>query len=480
LVTRKWLIGLVYVAIAIAIMGVRPHPTPGPMLRDFEAYWAAGSSRDAGVDPYRPDIWNAERTVPGVNTRHDEILPFIGPPATLLGWSLFARLPYKNAASAWIVLLAISLLALIAAVVRGSGAPITPLSFLAAVALALSFGPVTSDLALGQLALPSFLGGVLVTLLAERSVITGTTAACLAFAQPNAAIGLASLLGRNRVTLAIALGALVTYALGTIAGGWMWPLTYARAATAHHGAEALVAIQLTPASIAYGFGAPAGAAQLTGIGIALLAVAGAVALAITVRERFARFSAVSALVPFVVGFVHEHDLVVAFAAAGWCAFRTRAAVRVVALIGTILVSVDWLGLAQRPSGILQSALLALAAFGVFVALGKEEELPDGTKTGGVLALLFGGAAWLATQNPAPVWPDALAVFHAPLNATIATIWSAEQRAAGLAVAVPAWALLRSLSLLGCALLAFALYRQSSDVDVHHVVEGRDGIRVKVF
>ncbi len=477
---RKWLIGLACAAIAIAVVGARPYSTPGPMLRDFEAYWAAGSSRNAGVDPYRRDIWNAERTVPGVNTRHDEILPFIGPPATLLGWSLFARLPYQNAALAWIVLLAISLLALVAAVIRGSGAPITPLLFLATLALALSFGPVTSDLALGQLALPSFLGAVLVTLLAQRSVLAGAAAACLAFAQPNAAIGLASLLGRNRVTLAIALGALVAYALGAIAGGWMWPLGYGYAVTAHHAAEALVAIQLTPASIAYGYGATPRAAQLIGIGIALLAVAGAIVLAITVRERFARFCAVSALVPFVVGFVHEHDLVVAFAAAAWCAFRTRASARVIALIGTVLVAVDWLGLAQRPSGILQSSLLALAAFGVFVALGKEAELPDAAKIGGALALLFGGAAWLAARNSAPVWPDALAAFHAPLNATIAAVWSAEQRAGGLAVAAPAWALLRSLSLLGCALLAFAVHRQSLDIDGHHVVERRDGIRVKVF
>jgi hypothetical protein len=80
-------------------------------------------------------------------------------------------------------------------------------------------------------------------------------------------------------------------------------------------------------------------------------------------------------------------------------------------------------------------------------------------------VVFAVAAWLATQNPAPVWPDPLGMFHAPRGASLAAVWSAEQNASGLFAQAPAWALLRSLSLLGCALLAYAIgtskYRRPS-------------------
>jgi hypothetical protein len=166
-------------------------------------------------------------------------------------------------------------------------------------------------------------------------------------------------------------------------------------------------------------------------------------------------------VPFVAGFFHEHDLVVAYLAAAWCALRTQAATRTIALGGSLLVAVDWLGLAQRPTGVQQSALLATAAFCAFVALSDRAELRGALTAGTPFAAVFAGAAWLASRHPAPVWPDALQRFHAPANATIAGVWLAEQRTTGLLAAVPAWAVLRSLSLCGCALLALAIYRHSA-------------------
>ena len=249
--------------------------------------------------------------------------------------------------------------------IPGSETPIGSLSFLALLALALAFGPMTSDLALGQLALPAFVGATLVVLIAARSLAGASAAAFLAFAQPNASLGLVSQLGRNRATFAMALGTLLAYALGALAAGWAWPVAYARILAAHGAAERFAAIQISPASIAFGFGAPPLAAGCAGVAIALLAIAAAIAIAVAVRDNFARFAAFSALGPFAAGFVHEHDLVVAYAAAAWCALRTRATARIVALAGTLLVSVDWLGLAQRPTGIAQSALLALAALCAF-------------------------------------------------------------------------------------------------------------------
>jgi hypothetical protein len=432
-------------------------PTPGPLLRDFEAYWSAGSAWNAHADPYSKEIWKSERSVPGVDARRDEILPFINPPPALLLWSLFARLPYRAAATLWLVILASALLALIATVLRASGASRSALVLCAALALALAFGPITSDLALGQLALPAFLAATLLVVLADRSIPMATIAATLAFAAPNVALGIASQLDRRRAVLAITAAAAVTYALGVITGGWSWPLAYAAAAAAHGEAERLVTIQLAPAAIAYGLGATPRNAQLISAAVAILAVAAALLLALRVREAFARFAAWSALLPFAALFFHEHDLLIAFPAALWCALRTRATARALALAGALLVSIDWLGLAQRPTGILQSALLAMAALGAFIALG-DVEARIAWRAALPIAALFAAAALLAVQHPAPVWPDSLRDFHATSNATIAGVWLAEQRAGGLLTVAPVWALLRALPLLGCALLAYAIYR----------------------
>ncbi len=57
-----------------------------------------------------------------------------------------------------------SLFGLVAAVLYAGEAPIGPASFFAALAVAIGFGPITSDVALGQIALPAFLGAVLVAI----------------------------------------------------------------------------------------------------------------------------------------------------------------------------------------------------------------------------------------------------------------------------------------------------------------------------
>jgi hypothetical protein len=460
-VNRSWPLAFAWVAIAIALLTARPLPTPGPFLRDFEAYWSAGSTWNVRADPYSKAIWEAERTVPGVDAHRNELLPFINPPPALLLWSAFARLPYRAAAGLWLTLLAGALFALIVVVLRASGAGINALLFCAALALAMAFGPITSDLALGQLALPAFLGATLLVVLADRSVPMAATAAILALAAPNVTLGLASQFDRKRAILSIAVAAAVTYALGVAAAGWRWPVTYAASAAAHAAAERFVTIQLTPAAIAYGFGATPSTAQPIGAATAVVAVAAALLLAVRVREAFPRFAAWSALVPFAGVFLHEHDLLIGYPAALWCALRTRATTRSVALGGALLVSIDWLGLAQRPTGIAQSALLAIAAFAAFIALGDRFETRRAWRAALPVAALFASAALLAASHPAPVWPDSLPAFHANPNATIAQVWLAEQRAGGLLGVAPVWAFLRALPLLGCALLAYAIYRHSA-------------------
>ena len=196
----------------------------------------------------------------------------------------------------------------------------------------------------------------------------------VAFAQPNVALGLASQLGRNRALAAIGLGALVTYGSGALALGPAWPVRYCESRRSRMARpNASLQFKLRRQPIAYGFGLPQKAAWMLGLGLALLALAAGIALVSRVREPFARFAGFSALVPFVTAFLHEHDLVVAYVAALWCALRTRGATRVLAFTGTLLVCIDWLGLAQRPTGIAQSALLALAAAAAFAALAPPGE-----------------------------------------------------------------------------------------------------------
>ncbi|HTA38438.1 MAG TPA: hypothetical protein VK760_05155, partial [Candidatus Acidoferrales bacterium] len=240
--------------------------------------------------------------------------------------------------------------------------------------------------------------------------------------------------------------------------GWSWPVTYAAVLSAHGAAERFNAIQIGPAAIAFGFGAPERFAVAFGLAVAGGTIVAAIVLLRAIRVPFERFAAAAALVPLVAGFFHEHDLIVAFPAAAWCAFNARGSTRILATIGTLFVAIDWLGLAQRPTGMLQSALLAAAVLCTVVALTDVKEARALLGAGLSVVALLGTAAWLGSTHPAPVWPDALGGFHAAATLSAAAVWNAEQHVTGLDAREPVWALLRALSLLGCALLAASVYR----------------------
>jgi Glycosyltransferase family 87 len=461
---RNGLLGVSCALILVALTAARPVSTWGPLLRDFEAYWGAGRTYNAHDDPYGRAIWRAERMVPEVNPNHEEVLPFVGPPATLLLWGALARFGYQTASVIWWIVLVIALAALIGLSLRAAGAPVSAVSFLAGLALAIGFGPVTGDLALGQVAMIAFLGATIVAFHPqphEGRLTVKTIASFIAFLQPNVSIGLISQLGRNRTTLAIVAGALVGYVVGALAFGWNWPIAYGHLVRSHEAGERFSAIQLTPAAIAYGFHLSAAMTTVVAATLAVMAVLGGAVIWRAVTDRFARFAAFSAMAPLVATFFHQHDLVSAYPAAIWCGLRTRGGVRIVALLGTILVAVDWLGLAQRPNAIVQSALLAGAAIAAFTALAERVELRGLLFAGIAIVTLFGGATSIAVAHPVPVWPYHLGAFAPPASWPIAIVWQQEQQRNGLQAAVPAWSLLRTLSLLGGALLALAIYRHSS-------------------
>jgi hypothetical protein len=457
---KSGLLALSFVLIALALTAARPATTWGPLLRDFEAYWSAGQTYNAHDDPYGRAIWKAERTVPEVNPNHEEVLPFVSPPATLFLWSALARSPYKTVSVIWWIALASALGALIAISLRGAGARVGAFSFLAGLALAIGFGPVTGDLALGQVAMIAFLGATIVAC-PQGHLALKILASFAAFFQPNLSIGLIAQFGRNRTTLAIVAGAILSYLAGAWTAGWNWPISYVQLIRAHQIGERFSAIQLTPAAIAYGFHLSREMTRLAATIAAAGAIVAGFALWRALADRFARFAAFSTLAPFVSTFFHQHDLVSAYPAAIWCALRTRGGIRVVALLGTALVAVDWLGLAQRPTAIVQSALLAVAAIGAFAALGPRPEVRLLLFAAAAMTVLFGGATSIALARVVPVWPYHLGAFAPPASWPIATVWQQEQQRNGLQAAVPAWSALRTLSLLGCALLAWAIYRHSS-------------------
>jgi hypothetical protein len=456
----------------LAVIAARPVATTGPFVRDFEAYWSAGRVANHGADPYGRAIWQAERSVPGVDASRDELLPFVGPPYTLWLWRAFGAFEFTAAARVWWMLLALCTAALAIVALIGSG--LTPRwpPMIGATLFAFSFGPIASGLSLGQATAVAMLGACLAALSARStrtgSIVPATIAALL---QPNIALGEVALFTRIRCAIALAIAAAIAYLAGVAASGWAWPWQYLQLLGAHAAAERFSTIQFVPPAIFYGAGIGPHVAVVGGYAVTIAAiVAGVIAFA-RIGDAYARFACLSALVPFAAGFVHEHDLIVAFPAAMLTAARSRGTTRVVAAVATLLVAIDWLGFAERPSVIAQSAMLAIAAGCMFAAFGPASKAE--LVAAPVVGAIFACAAWLAIRHPVAVWPDALGAFHVPV-ASAASTWHAELERNGLLSVNPAAALLRALSLIGCALLAAAVWRQrtSLNVDVHDVVERR--------
>ncbi|MGZ3561950.1 MAG: glycosyltransferase family 87 protein [Vulcanimicrobiaceae bacterium] len=456
---RSALLVLAALCVATALLFVRPHATPGPVMRDFESYYAAGATWLRGADPYSAAIWQAERSVPGVDASRYELLPFVGPPAFLPLWSLVARLPFAAAAALWGIVLAAALALVIVTALRLADTRVTVVALLATLVVAVGFGPITSDIALGQVALPAFASALLACSVLGRRPIAAALASFFAAAQPNVSLVLLSQAGRRRAVFAFAIAAAAFAAASLYACGPHALTGYVALLAAHGGAERFSAIQVTPGAIAYGFGAPASLAQFVGVAAAVIAVVLWIVYSLRVRDDGARLAFTCAILPFAVPFFHEHDLSIAFVPAVYAVMRSDRRLVPVALCGALLVAIDWLGIAQRPDGVTQSFLLAAGAFAAYAAL--RDDLPwrsfalPAVPLG--IALLAGFAA---SMHPAPIWPDAMHVFRPIAGESVSNTWAAEQRASGLLDPNAFWALLRCGSLAGCALLAFVSLRCS--------------------
>lgn len=421
-------------------------------MRDFESYYAAGQTWSAHGDPYSAAIWKFEQTIPGVQAARGELLPFVGPPAFLPVWAFFSLLPFSVAAVLWGAILLGSAVAVLVATLRSTNA-LSIGALLAGASIFVGFGPFTSDLALGQAALLSFAACVGATLWFDRSGLAGGVWSFFSAVQPNIAVALLSQIGKRRTWMPL-LGAVVFFlALSLSARGLHGLLSYFSDLIVHGQAERFGLIQITPAAIGYGFGLPAIAAQFIGslatVTAAILALA---VLRLPYVKQLWKLAILCTLLPFAIPFFHEHDFVVVLLAALLCALLAENRTWTLAVTGTLLCAVDWLGLAQRPDGLLQSFLLAIALLLGLFAIAEQPARRLLLPSGVLLVLL--GAGILAQHHQAPVWPDAMHGVTA-MSAPVAQIWHGELERTGQFARDPFWAAMRLLTLFGTALLAWA-------------------------
>ncbi|MFN2529019.1 MAG: hypothetical protein ABR584_09930 [Candidatus Baltobacteraceae bacterium] len=431
------------------------------MMRDFESYYAAGQTWAAHRDPYSTDIWKFEQTVPGVEVARGELLPFVGPAAFLPLWALLASLAFPLAVVFWGTILVACAAAILVAILRSTNA-LSMGAMLAGACIFVGFGPFTSDLALGQAALLSFAACVGATLWFDRLPLLGGVWSFFAAMQPNIALALLSQVRKRRTWAPLLSAAVFFLVLSLGASGLHGFLSYFGTLIAHGQAERFVLIQITPAAIGYGFGLPVIAAGFIG---SLATVAAAIVALAVLRSPYIKqlwkLAILCTLLPLAIPFFHEHDFVVVLLACLLCAVLAENRNWTLASTGTLLCAIDWLGLAQRPDGLLQSFLLAvgllLGLFAIAEQPARRLLLPSG-----VLVVLL-AAGILAQHHRAPVWPHDMHGVTA-MSGPIAEIWHSELERTGQFARDPFWAAMRLLTLCGSALLAWASISTSQQRD----------------
>jgi len=444
-------------ALGAAALGfvLHPAPTPGPALRDFESYYAAGSTWRYHGDPYSREVWRAERRIPGVVASREELLPFVGPPFALPLWDALARRPWATATALWGTVMALGIAAIALGSLRLAGGRIDPLDCGAVLVLAAGFGPLTSGVALGQAAVVSCAAIVLTPLLlGPRLTYAAAAGALLAGLQPNLGVVLAARATSRRAWIAFALAAAIAVGGSAIAlsddGGLPHYLAVLRD---HAGSERFIAIQVTLVAVVRTLGVPTALAGLLGLAAAGIALVTVVVQCASRRYApDARLALACAALPLAWPFAHEHDLTIAFLPGVLVLRRASGGAWVLAALAVLAVATDWLGLAQRPTGGTETVLLTLAA-----ALGLSVLAREPLRWyHGLPALACGavaGAAAVARAHPLPTWPDALPPGFAVARTVPApAVWHLEQIASGIGGLDPVWGLLRLTSLAGCALL----------------------------
>ena len=437
---------------------MRAPATPSTPLRDFEATYAAGAAVNAEDDPYSRQLWRSERTIPGVDAGRDELLPFVGPPFGLPLWSQLARVNYAQAALLWSFALALAFALLTVGAIVLAARTASAFDYLAVVTLGAGFAPLTSGLALGQVAVVSCAAALLAQFaLARRNALGAGFAMLAAGLQPNLAIALLARLPERRTVFAVLLATAVALGCSAIAlGSPAGLIRYATLVRDHAAAESGIAIQTTVGAVASAFGAAPGTAGVLAATFALGMAAASLAIFATGRYGgLERFAIASAALPPALTFSHEHDFTLALFPAILCARRCAGWTWMAAACAGTALAANWLGFAAEPASDAQSLCLTGAAGLAFAALGPEALGTRRFVPLSIVPLAALGAA-LASAHPLPVWPDALPhAFHAGKTLPVAEVWRREQLATGLGGFQPVSGALRLCSLAACVTLAGA-------------------------
>ena len=432
----------------------------GPPMRDFEAYYAAGAAFDRGEDPYSRAVWKTEQTIEGIDPSHEELLPFVGPAAALPLYGLLARLPYETAHRVWGGLLGLMLWSALAGMLVLFGARRRWETLGGTLLLCYGFGPLTSDVALGQVALVAFAGAVIAaTALRLRNTLGAAGGALLAALQPNLALILVARIRERRSLFAFGAGLAAFLALTSATYGGAGFLRYLALLREHGAGERFLAIQQTPIAIAWELGANRQVAEIVGLAVSLVALVLAVATARRCADE-ERIAIACCALPFVIPFFHEHDFVVALFPAMLLAIRARGRTLGFAACGTVLLAIDWLGFGQRPTGIPQSLAMSFAAALGFAFLAHSRGAAR--FAGLAVCALAIPVALSAHLQPVPIWPDMLpAHFHPAATLDASTVWHDEQIASGLEQQASMWAGLKLATFGGCGLLWLAVVQMST-------------------
>jgi len=452
-------------AAAVLLLASNLAPAPGragPPMRDFEAYYAAGATFDRGADPYTRAVWSTERTIDGVDPTHEELLPYVGPAAALPVYGALARLPYEIAHRVWGGLLGLALGLALFGMLFLFRARATWETLAGSLLLCLGFGPLVSDVALGQVALLSFAGIVIAAAaLRLRSTLGAAIGAVLAALQPNLALILIARLRERRSWMAFTLGflAFIAFTL-TVYGGADGFFRYVALLREHGAGERYIVIQMTPIAIAWELGINRTVAAYAGLAVTIIALLLAVATIRRASTDEERVAIACCALPFIVPFFHEHDFLIALFPAMLLAIRARGPAVWLGAAGATFVAIDWLGFGQRATGVPQSLAMSTAAALGFALLAHARR-PFRLAGLAVCALAI-PIAVISHLQPVPIWPDALpASFNPPPSLDAATVWHAEQALSGLEGQAPLWALLKLGTLGGCALLWLALVQMST-------------------
>lgn len=432
------------------------HPDGAPMT-DFSAYYSAGRYWAHGGDPYSRGIWSVEQTLPGVDPKRAELLPFVGPPLSLPLWALLGMLPYVVAASIWGAVLAACAVALVVVPARLARRRIRAPSAAELLLLVLVAGPIVTAISVGQAALPAAAAvDFAIVFAAQRKWLRMACAAAVgAMLKPNDVLTIAGSL-HEAAALAAAAAAAAVSAVANLpfAGGAAGLAGYLQVLVHQSESERLFVYQLTTTSIAYGFGLDEHHAQIVGWCVSALAI-----VATAVAIRFARLGVVDggalacAMFPFVMPFEHEPDLAIVFLPALLLLFRAKGWTWGIGAVGTVLICVDAFAMAQGRLGLVFSVVTAAVASLQLAALAPPDVRWARLAPFSVIPLVL-AVGLFAPPTRLPMWPAAVPQHvSVAADASANAQWHDEIAAAGLETQRPWASFLRLLTLCGCGGIA---------------------------